>query len=258
MSLLANDIQQIAKIATEAGKIVLEVYNNPEFNSKVSLKDDRSPLTLADQRSNEIIVNSLKRLFPSIPVVSEEEKEVPYEVRSGYSTFWLVDPLDGTKEFINRNGQFTVNIALVTNGFPVFGVIYAPVFDTLYYSDGSFAYKSEQGNLSKIFAGKGKVDLIAIGSKSHSSAEEDNFLRKYSIKEKVSIGSSLKFCKVAEGQADIYYRHGPTMEWDTAAGQAIVEAAGGIVVDINGDRFKYNKQSLLNSSFICLANNELL
>jgi 3'(2'), 5'-bisphosphate nucleotidase len=165
-----------------------------------------------------------------------------------------VDPLDGTKEFIKRNGEFTVNIALIENAYPTLGVIYAPELETLYVGDSSneLAYKTDRGGKMTELKVNGKTaDRIAVGSRSHSSQEEADLLRQYDVRETISVGSSLKFCMVAEGKADIYYRHGPTMEWDTCAGQAILEAAGGTVESMETkERFQYNKENLLNGSFL--------
>jgi len=176
-----------------------------------------------------------------------------YEERKDWPVFWLVDPLDGTKEFIKRNGEFTVNIALIENHYPILSVIYVPAKDWLYYVDlNERAWKVDhEDSLSELKVKNKKSDLIAVRSRSHSSPKEENLYKKHGVTDSISVGSSLKFCMVAEGKADIYYRHGPTMEWDTAAGQAVVEAAGGKVFSEDGpDRFSYNKESLLNGSFL--------
>ena len=247
-------IKKIEEIAKKAGHEVLRIYRDESLFGHIDYKSDNSPLTLADKASNEIIVNLLRDTYPDIPILSEEEKHVDYTERSKWNTFWLVDPLDGTKEFIKRNGEFTVNIALIDDGFPILGVIYAPVLDKLYVGDSrsSQAYlidgKSNNIQLKVNRKGEGRV---AVGSRSHASEEESDLLKSYGVKETISIGSSLKFCMVAEGKADIYYRHGPTMEWDTGAGQAIVEAAGGTVKYMEANsRFSYNKENLLNGSFL--------
>jgi 3'(2'), 5'-bisphosphate nucleotidase len=246
-------IQAINELAIEAGKKIMEVYGYTDFASITQFKSDESPLTLADRLSHEIIADGLLKLYPHIPVLSEEGKHASYDSRKDWSVFWLVDPLDGTKEFIKRNGEFTVNIALIAGRKPVLGIIYAPVPQLLYFgSVESGAFKREQNNAAfTIGVNHKQHNLIAVGSRSHADEAETAILNTYDIKEKVSIGSSLKFCWIAEGKADIYYRYGPTMEWDTAAGQAIVQAAGGTVTDAQGQIFSYNKLSLVNGSFLC-------
>ena len=227
------------------GKEILKIYSS---EIGVEIKEDRSPLTLADKNANVAIMKFLEGT--GIPVLSEEGKEIPYSVRSSWKRFWMVDPLDGTKEFIKKNGQFTVNIALIENGVPSLGVIYAPVLDTTYAGDASGAIKEMNGETVKIEINRKTEKRIAVGSASHAAPEEDEVLAKYDVVDKTSRGSSLKFCLVAEGSADIYYRHGPTMEWDTAAGQAVVVAAGGKVLNPKGEVFTYNKENLLNGSYL--------
>lgn len=248
------DTQLLKEISIEAGNEILRIYHNDSLSQNVDYKSDNSPLTLADKASNEVIVKALQQHFPEIPILSEEEKHVEYEERKHWEKFWLVDPLDGTKEFIKRNGEFTVNIALIKQGFPILGIIYAPVLDKLYVGDtiNSQAYVIDpDGNEHRLKVNLKQSARIAVGSRSHSSTEEVELLSKYDVVETISIGSSLKFCMVAEGRADIYYRHGPTMEWDTGAGQAIVEAAAGTVDYIETlSRFSYNKENLLNGSFL--------
>ncbi|TKD70803.1 3'(2'),5'-bisphosphate nucleotidase CysQ [Pseudalkalibacillus hwajinpoensis] len=254
-------------IALEAGAKILEVYGSEDF--KVESKKDDSPLTLADQKSHETIVKGLEDLTPNLPILSEEGNHLKYEGRKDWDYFWLVDPLDGTKEFIKRNGEFTVNIALIHQGKPVLGVIYAPVLDTLYVAkEGLGSYKlegvtSKQYNSVETFTtlamklplDKKDEKISAVASRSHLSKETEEYLNK--VKQKVgeiditSAGSSLKLCLVAEGTADVYPRFAPTMEWDTAAGHAIVMNAGGTVTQPNtGEPLVYNKENLLNPWFI--------
>lgn len=241
------DIKEINSIAIKAGQKILAIYNQNDFLEKIELKGDSSPITIADKAANKIIVDQLQNLYPSIPIISEEEKNTEFELRKGWETFWLVDPLDGTKEFINKNGEFTVNISLIYKGNPIMGVIYAPVLDRLYYGILMMgAFKEENGNITSIKVNNRINNLIAVGSRSHASEQDSEYLKSYDVKELTSIGSSLKFCLVAEGLADLYYRSGPTMEWDTAAGHAIVIAAGGKVEGLT-----YNKTDLKNSSFVC-------
>ena len=249
------DIEKINEIAVQAGKKIMEIYEHEDFSKVVDFKNDNSPLTLADKESHKIIASGLTKLAPDIPVLSEEGKQLPYEERKHWSKFWLVDPLDGTKEFIKRNGEFTVNIALMDQGKPVLGVIYVPATGELYYGSrdiGAFK-KDVKGNKISLKVNSKKSGLIAVGSRSHGSSEDESILSKYGVKDFISKGSSLKFCMLAEGVADVYFRFGPTMEWDTAAGQAIVEASGGRMYNSAGKDFEYNKVSLKNDSFICLS-----
>ncbi len=248
------EINQICDIAVEAGKAILDIYNDPGRSSVVDYKSDDSPLTLADEASHNIIVAALAEAFPEIPVLSEEGEHIDLSTRRSWDKYWLIDPLDGTKEFINRNGEFTVNIALIENRISVSGVVYVPVTDTLYLGSSLGAYKRNEKEI-QIFVNNKATGRIAVRSKSHASPEEDELYKQYDVRDFISVGSSLKFCMVAEGKADLYYRHGPTMEWDTAAGQAVLEAAGGKVYHGNTSKtpFTYNKQELLNGSFLCLG-----
>lgn len=248
------ELNTIIEIARNAGAAIMEIYESKDFSSVVDFKEDNSPLTLADKASHEVISDGLKKYFPHTPVISEEGAQVTYEERSQWKEYWLVDPLDGTKEFIKRNGEFTVNIALIRDNEPVAGVVYVPVKDIMYYgSEGEAAYKVEGGQQQPLKVnGRKEAGLTAVRSKSHANPEEEEILNKYGVTDSISVGSSLKFCMVAEGKADIYYRHGPTMEWDTAAGHAVVRAAGGhVMVKTGPDTFTYNKESLLNTSFLC-------
>ena len=249
------EIEELLSIAREAGKVVLDVYDDEKKFEEIKFKPDHSPLTLADQASNDLIVNRLKLLTPNIPILSEEGRDITYEERKNWEYFWCVDPLDGTKEFINRNGEFTINIALIKNGIPVLGIIYVPVTNIMYYANqetGGWKINSD-GVKSSIKVDKNSIDWVSVGSRSHASDVEKEVLARYPIVKSVAIGSSLKFCLVAEGLAHIYFRHGPTMEWDTAAGQAILTLSGGQMTTLSGEPFLYNKPSLLNGSFICSA-----
>lgn len=256
-------IATINNIALAAGRAILEVYHHADFSQVVDFKADHSPLTLADQASHQVIAPALKEHYPNIPLISEEGAEVDYATRREWEYFWLVDPLDGTKEFIKRNGQFTVNIALIHHHRPVLGVIYTPVTEELYFATQvNYAKDAEAGAYKRIGDGASKQlrvrkpssGRVAVRSSSHASEEEEEVLRQYGVTESVARGSSLKFCMIAEGKASLYYRHGPTMEWDTAAGQAIVEAAGGKMFQETSDRpFTYNKESLRNGSFLVLT-----
>jgi 3'(2'), 5'-bisphosphate nucleotidase len=247
------NIQKIIDITHEAGNAILEIYNHTELFNVIDYKSDDSPLTLADKRSHVVIANKLMKIYPEIPLLSEEGKSITYEARKRWNQFWLVDPLDGTKEFIKRNGEFTVNIALIINNFPVLGAIHTPVTGITYYAQiGEGAFKLENNIETPLHGPVGKhMDLVAVRSRSHASPEEEGIFTQYRVSDYISVGSSLKFCMVAEGKADLYYRHGPTMEWDTAAGQVIVEETGCEMINMDSNqRFNYNKQSLLNPGFL--------
>ncbi|MDQ3290100.1 MAG: 3'(2'),5'-bisphosphate nucleotidase CysQ [Bacteroidota bacterium] len=243
----------VLQLAKEAGKAIMQVYNQPAGFTQVTLKSDQSPLTQADQAAHDIISAGLAALTPDVPVLSEEGKLVPYEEREQWEYYWCVDPLDGTKEFISRNGEFTVNIALMANNKPVAGVIYAPVPDEFYFTDGqNGAYKQTSNQAAVKLQVSGKTnELVVVKSRSHSAPEEITFLQQFPVSSEVRIGSSLKFCLIAEGLAQLYYRFGPTMEWDTAAGEAILAQAGGQLTQPNGEAFPYNKPNLVNGSFLC-------
>jgi len=250
-------LEDLLDITRKAGDAILEVYNDEEQFKEVDFKSDDSPLTLADKRANEVIEGALKNKYPDIPILSEEGRSIPYSDRKDWDMFWLVDPLDGTKEFIKRNGEFTVNIALIKQQYPVMGVVYAPARHTHYSGNVLLneAFKhDDNGSAQAISVNDKSNNRIAVQSRSHASEEEQELLSTYDVNDSISIGSSLKFCMVAEGKADIYYRHGPTMEWDTGAGQAVLEAAGGHVLRMDDKRrFYYNKEDLLNRSFLCLG-----
>ena len=247
-------LTRICQIARDAGDLILDIYNDQERFQQVDWKQDNSPLTLADRLANQLIERMLQKHFPNTPILSEEGKQISYEKRRSWEAFFLVDPLDGTKEFINRNGEFTVNIALVVDQSPVLGVVHAPALEKTYFgSHKDGAWLDSKDGLANIKVSKKTEGRIAVRSKSHPSPEEEIVLHEHNATECVSGGSSLKFCLVAEGSADIYYRHGPTMEWDVAAGQAVVQAAGGRVLRGTGpDPFLLNKEQLLNGSFLCL------
>jgi 3'(2'), 5'-bisphosphate nucleotidase len=244
------DIKDIVKIAKDAGDAIMKIYDR---DFKVDYKDDKSPLTEADTKSNEIICSASERLYPTIPLLSEENKEVAYEDRKDWEYFWLIDPIDGTKEFIKKNGEFTVNIALIHNDTPVLGVVYAPALGDMYSAKkGEGAFKNEQ-KLPLFTNDTPKDKLKVVASKSHLSPETQEFIDNLDTKEieQVSKGSSLKLCMVAVGEADIYPRLAPTMEWDTAAAQAVVLEAGKQVIQFGSkDAVVYNKKDLLNPWFV--------
>ncbi|HEY0939109.1 MAG TPA: 3'(2'),5'-bisphosphate nucleotidase CysQ [Steroidobacter sp.] len=242
---------QVVKLAQRAGDAILSVYSE-QFD--VINKGDRSPLTLADLRSHEIISQGLRALTPDLPVLSEEASDISFDQRRHWTRYWLVDPLDGTKEFVSRNGEFTVNIALIENHVPVLGVVHVPVTSTTYtgaVNAGAFRQVDAQQPEPLRVRSPAGSPLRIVGSRSHRGDTLDQYLPKLAPYELVAVGSSLKFCLVAEGSADFYPRFGPTSEWDTAAAQAVVEAAGGAVVNTQGERLRYNtKADLLNPHFL--------
>jgi len=252
-----NIILEILNIAIDAGNEILKFYNKDII---IKSKEDNSPLTIADINSNNIIINKLKNIDISIPILSEESL-VNWSERKSWRKYWLIDPLDGTKEFINRNGEFTVNIALIEKNHPIFGVIYAPAKSLLYYAirnNGAFKTNTSLkiNNLDQfkiIKSNKKQSDPIkVIGSRSHSNIEFTNWLKNnLDNYELVKAGSSLKFCLIAEGYADIYPRLGPTSEWDIAAGHIILEEAGGSISNLDKNKILYNtKESVINPYFI--------
>jgi 3'(2'), 5'-bisphosphate nucleotidase len=253
------DLEFLGNLAKEAGKAILDVYGT-EFS--VEQKEDKSPLTLADTRSHQIISAGLKSRYPEIPIISEEGKDVPHSARQGWFRFWLVDPLDGTKEFIKRNDEFTVNIALVEGHTPILGIIYLPVARLLYVGDtraGECFEISEQGKrpIRVVPSASGNAVRV-VKSRSHPSPKLEAMLSSLPSHVLIDRGSSLKFCALAAGNADFYPRFGPTWEWDTAAGHAIVSAAGGVVVDLSGKSLTYNKPDLLNGPFLVASSLEWL
>ena len=248
-------IEQVIVNAKAAGDAIMQVYST-DFN--VVNKDDNSPLTQADLAANQVIVQALSKLTPDIPIISEESDNIGYETRTQWRQYWLIDPLDGTREFVKRNGEFTVNIALIDNHLPVLGVVYAPVTGLLYYAS------HKQGAYKQLGASKPQkihtrvLNLkkpIVAGSRSHSNEKMLQFMHNLEevtgvAPELISMGSSLKICLVAEGLADVYPRLGPTSEWDTAAAHCVLQEAGGDIVDMSNQTLLYNtKDSLLNPSF---------
>jgi 3'(2'), 5'-bisphosphate nucleotidase len=251
-------LDDIGRLAVEAGRAILEVYHT-DFS--VDHKADKSPLTLADMRSHRIIADGLQAAYPDIPVLSEEGKSVSYAVRKDWDRFWLVDPLDGTKEFIKRNDDFTVNIALICNHVPILGVVYVPALDDLYLADvQKGCYRNFRGTKTqlKIPVQMPETALRVVQSRSHPSDELETFIQRLPATQSILRGSSLKFCAVAAGEADLYPRLGPTWEWDTAAGHAVVLAAGGVVLDLDGNPLCYNKETLLNGPFLAAPSREFL
>ena len=246
-------IEPVVSLAIEAGEAILEVYAT-DFD--VQSKGDESPLTQADLASHRRIVAGLERLTPDIPIISEEEGLPAFEVRSQWQRYWLIDPLDGTKEFVNRNGEFTVNIALIDRCKPVFGVVHVPVHGKTYLGCNGHGAELRDGASSTAIrvAEASTRPLRVVGSRSHRGSSLDGFLENVGEADMLPMGSSLKFCVVAEGRADIYPRLGPTSEWDTAAAQAVVEQAGGQVLELDGKPLSYNKkEDILNPWFIVIG-----
>jgi len=243
-------LEQLADISRRAGEAILEWY---EGDMGITQKADESPLTKADLASHDVIEAALTELWPDIPVLSEESADIPWETRRNWQQYWLVDPLDGTKEFINRNGEFTVNIALISDHQPVMGVVYVPVTDVCYFgASGVGAWRQEGTSPATVIGIRQPAaePAVIVGSRSHANPELASQLDQLGSHELISMGSSLKFCRVAEGLADFYPRLGPTCEWDTGAAQAVVEAAGGQVVKIDGSPLAYNtKEVYLNPFF---------
>ncbi len=251
----SNILKSIIDTSYLAGEKILEIYNDNNYKSSIEIKKDATPLTIADKASNNVIINSLKKINTKIPILSEEEKEIDFSSRKDWNRFWLVDPLDGTKEFINRNGEFTVNIALIEDSSPVMGVVYAPVKKKLWYglkNHGSFLINNKEKPI-KISKKKPLDEIIKIvSSRSHANDKKlKKYLKKFKKHEIVSMGSSIKMCLVADGTAHYYPRFGPTMEWDTGAAHAVVKYANGNIYNINTkEELIYNKENLLNPGFI--------
>ncbi|HST27070.1 MAG TPA: 3'(2'),5'-bisphosphate nucleotidase CysQ [Rudaea sp.] len=252
--MIGHDLEDLARaccaLAREAGDAIMRVYAG---DFAVERKDDNSPLTAADLAAHRVIVAGLQALAPQIPVLSEESAEqVAWSVRQAWPRYFIVDPLDGTREFVKRNGEFTVNIALIENHASVLGVVFAPALDEMYWAwsggHAQFAAKSQSG---KLRTRARTTPLVVAGSRSHGDPRMGAALDKLGPHELLALGSSLKFCRTARGEADLYIRYGPTSEWDTAAGQCVLEQAGGAVRRMDGSTLTYNtKDSLLNPDFL--------
>lgn len=251
---LEHTLNQLVDISRRAGTAILKWYDG---DMGITQKADNSPLTKADLASHELINAELTRLWPETPILSEESADITWVTRRNWQAYWLVDPLDGTKEFINHNGEFTVNIALIKDHKPVLGIVYVPVTDICYFAARDYGAWRQDNNepATAIEVRQPAAEpAVIVGSRSHANPELASQLNKLGPHELISMGSSLKFCQVAEGLADFYPRLGPTSEWDTAAAQAVVEAAGGRVVKIDGSPLDYNtKKSYLNPDFFVFA-----
>jgi 3'(2'), 5'-bisphosphate nucleotidase len=260
---MINDLQAlmdpILDISRAAGREIMKIYETADFD--VETKADNSPLTAADRAAHKTIVAALEALTPDVPILSEEAADIGYDVRSKWDEYWLVDPLDGTKEFIKRNGEFTVNIALIQNGIPVLGAVHVPAQGRDFYGwSGGGAWLCEpDSDVRQINVSRPTQHPIrVVGSRSHRGSSLDAYLERLGDHVMVPMGSSLKICLVAAGMADIYPRLGPTCEWDTAAAQAVVECAGGHVTDVYGNALRYNtKSEFLNPFFLVFGDTDI-
>ncbi|RLV61035.1 3'(2'),5'-bisphosphate nucleotidase [Parashewanella curva] len=239
-------LESIYDIAIDAGTAIMERYHS---NILVEKKADSSPITEADLAANKIIVERLSALTPNIPILTEESAQVPWAERQHWDSYWLVDPLDGTKEYLSKNGEFTVNIALIENGRPSLAVVHAPALDKAWLGDSKKAWLQTKKEREEIKVRQATVPTV-VGSRSHPSPNMANFLATLGEHNMVEVGSSLKFCLVAEGHAQYYPRLGQTMIWDTAAGHCIAESAGAKVKQLNGEALNYHREELLNPHFM--------
>ncbi len=252
--MINNLLLDVISISVAAGRAIMSIYSDPD--NEIISKSDNSPLTQADLASDRIISTGLIDLGLGWPILSEESAQIDYEKRKNWTRFWLVDPLDGTKEFIKRNGEFTVNIALIENGNPILGVVYAPALDTCYFAErgaGAFVRHGteEPESIQATPYMQGETVKI-VASRSHQDVRTEAFINKLGDCQCIGMGSSLKLCLVAEGTAHLYPRLGPTMEWDTAAAHAVVKEASGRVCDVAGIELQYNKPDLHNPEFFVL------
>lgn len=254
---LPDMAQALLPIVADAGAAIMAVYDG---RFAVQHKLDDSPLTLADLESQRVINDALRRLWPGIPILSEEATQAQWTERREWRELWVVDPLDGTREFVKRNGEFTINIALVVEHEPLLGVVAAPAQGLLYWgATGVGAFRHRGSERAQIHVAPPAAPIRVVGSRSHMSAQTATYLSTLGPHAMTGVGSSLKFCLVAEGNAELYPRFGPTSEWDTAAGQAVLEAAGGHVTLIDGHRLRYNcRESLLNGDFIAFSHASVL
>lgn len=250
---IQQHIDEVIKFSKTAGDAIMKVYESDDFDT--SKKGDDSPVTKADIASNDVLCAGLKSQTPDIPILSEENKIIDYDTRKNWTYCWIVDPLDGTKEFIKRNGEFTTNVALVLNGEPIAGVVFAPVKNEMYYAiKGVGAFLQKAGESKKLTVSSYDKDndtVRIVCSRSHLNDDTQNFVDSFSKTELVAKGSSLKFLSIANGEADVYPRLAPTMEWDTAAAHVILSEAGGSVIHAETKKeLTYNKANLLNPHFI--------
>ncbi len=251
-------IEELVTIVKNAGDIIMDVYNDPNSDFGIEIKADNSPLTRADTLASDYICAKLKELDPNIPIICEETGDVPYEVRKDWYVFWLVDPLDGTKEFIKKNGDFTVNIGLIYGNQPIMGIVGVPCLNQVYYAEkecGAYIYDFNTGEKKELKCKEFRAEdpITIVCSRSHMNEETKKYYEQYNVDCSISVGSSLKLLYLASNRAQLYPRLHPTMEWDTAAADAILREAGGKTELLDGSVLKYNKESLLNPSFVCYA-----
>ncbi|PST86396.1 3'(2'),5'-bisphosphate nucleotidase CysQ [Photobacterium jeanii] len=239
-------LDPIVEIALAAGDAIMTRYHS---NIEITEKDDTSPVTAADLAANAIILERLQALTPEIPILSEESEHTAWQQRQNWQRFWLVDPLDGTKEFIRQNGEFTVNIALIDNGEPVLGVVHAPALEKTWLADGETAWLQTSSGRDSVKVRTASIPTV-VGSRSHPSPELATYVAKLGEHKMAEVGSSLKFCLVAEGRAQYYPRLGPTMMWDTGAGHCVAQSAGANIMQLDGSPLRYHREELRNPSFI--------
>ena len=248
-------IEKLIEISEIAGNAILNIYSSEDGDFEIDYKNDNSPLTKADRASDRIICENLKMIDKTIPILSEEGRNIEYDERKQWKKFWLVDPLDGTKEFIKKNGEFTVNIALIEDGYPILGIVHAPVLKVTWYGSietGSYIIKESKKESIKVTSPNADSIIKVVSSRSHlNNPKLEEFLKTIKNYELVRMGSSIKICLVADGSVHYYPRFGPTMEWDTAAAHAVVKFAGGNILNLNNDEeLTYNKKILLNPEFL--------
>ncbi|MDW7550947.1 3'(2'),5'-bisphosphate nucleotidase CysQ [Pseudoalteromonas peptidolytica] len=244
-------LEEVLNLSIRAGEAIMKIYAK-DFN--IEFKEDESPVTEADLAAHKVILAGLKELTPELPILSEESAVIDWEERRQWQSYWLVDPIDGTKEFIKKNGEFTVNIALINNGEPILGVVHAPALNESYLAEqsiGAFKQTGEARIELKVTTKPNQGVIKVVGSRSHPSADLAQYLTRFEQVDMVPKGSSLKLCLVAEGKADVYPRLGPTSEWDTGAGHAVANIAGASVAQLNGEPLRYNqKADYLNPYFV--------
>jgi 3'(2'), 5'-bisphosphate nucleotidase len=248
---MKDSVPHIIELLQRAGSIIMDIYALGESGAQVEWKSDNSPLTLADRESHEFLVQQLANIDSQIPIMSEESLQTDFELRRNWPRYWCLDPLDGTKEFIKRNGQFTINLALIEHSVPLLGFIHVPVTGYTYWAlkgQGAFVHNGDTN--VNIRASQKNDGWIAVSSSSHSTELDNTLLSKFPVTQYIKAGSALKFCYIASGVADVYHREGPTMEWDTAAGHILVEEAGATFEYLSENRVHYNKLDLRNPSFL--------
>jgi 3'(2'), 5'-bisphosphate nucleotidase len=248
---MKESVPQIIEHLRKAGAIIMEIYGQGESGAELEWKADNSPLTRADKESHNFLVHHLAQINSQIPIMSEESAHIDFEHRKDWQRYWCLDPLDGTKEFIKRNGQFTINLALIENSIPHIGFIHVPITGNTYWAargHGAFVHNGVCD--TKIKASQKEDAWIAVSSSSHGTESENNHLAQFPVTRYIKAGSALKFCYIASGVADVYHRQGPTMEWDTAAGHILVEEAGAYFEYLSENKIHYNKPDLVNPSFL--------